>query len=189
MVKYSKKTKRFIILVPHRDALKPLDGYRQRLFAAGFYGAFSFPLSAPLAEVSCPFDREELKGLARNIRGLAGNTGGKITGNSSYQIVKEGQLSFYGPPLSLTIDEGIFPGSAKDKLQYCPNPPLLCVALAGENQNGKTLNSMETHAISFRAAYVANLAIRQLAGTGFPLEFSFEWKVGPPVWLPKVKNV
>jgi len=43
----------------------------------------------------------------------------------------------------------------------------------------------ETPALSFRAAAVANLAIRPLAGG--EAGFSFEWKIGPPEWLPGYK--
>jgi len=177
------KTMRFIILVPHRDALKPYDEYRQRLFAAGLYGAFSFPLSAPLSEVSRPFSHEELKELAQNIRARilrnpAGNADGKITGNGNCQTVKASQLSFFGPSLDLPVDGGLFPGSVEDKLLGIFNPTLLCTALAEKNPD-----NVETPAISFRAAYVANLAIRQLAIAAY----SFEWKMGEPVWLPKAK--
>ena len=184
------KTKRFIILVPHRDARKLLDEYRQKLFSAGIYSSFSFPASAVLAEVSHPFSGEELKTLARNIRSLTEKTGGKILTDilrkspggpvAATCCTASSQFSFYGPSLSLSVGEGVFPGSSKGKLLCILNPLVLCTALAGEN-----LNNMEAPAISFRAAYVANLAIRQIAGP----DFSFEWKKDKPVWLPKVKNV
>ena len=176
ITKIVNETKRFIILVPHRDAIKPLGEYRQRLFAAGHHSAFSFPLSAVLAEVSNPFDREELKVLARSIRRLTGKTGGKVLANANCTVAESRQLSFYGPPLNLSMDERVFPGSAKEKLLCIPKAPVLCVALAGEN-----LKNGEIVSISFRAAYIANLAIRPLAGT----DFSFQWKTGEPVWLPK----
>ena len=207
---------RFIILVPHRDALKPLEEYRQRLFAAGFYGAYSFPLSAILAEVSRPFNREELKTLAGNIRSRMllnpgknegknegkndGNKGGKNDGkndgkiicNSACMMANASQMSFFGPPLNLPVSEGVFPDSANDKLLCMFNPPVLCTALAAKSPAkdmvlDKNLlldkNLIIEETVSFRAAYTANLALRQLDGEGF----SLEWKSGEPVWLPNAR--
>ena len=170
---------RFVVLVPHRDALKPLEEYRQRLFAAGIYSAHSFPLSAPLAEVSHPFSREELKGLALSIRNFTEKTGGKILTNNCCTAAESRELSFFGPPLNLPINDGAFPETAKKKLLCVINPPVLCAALAEKN-----LHCEGTLAVSFRAAYVANLGIRQIAGAGF----SFEWRIGKPAWLPAYKK-
>ena len=181
--------KRFIILIPHRDALKPLDDYRSRLFAAGFCGAFSFPAAAPLAMVSMPFDREELKGLSGNIRKLSAAANGKIR---SAGTAFAG--TFFGPALYLSADEGefraLFPETAKDKLVRVFFPPVVCASIVesgllsdGTSRSGGNPILNEAPELSFRAAALANLAIRPLAGG--EADYSFEWKIGPAVWLPK----
>ena len=180
-----KKTReiyRFIILIPHRDSLKPLEEYRRRLFAAGIPGAHSFPMAAPLVSVSRPFSREELKALSRNIRKQTEGNDGKILGTGS-ALAEFGKFSFFGPRLSITIEESTFPETARSKILCTLTPPVLCAALVHSNEN---LVFEEAPALSFRAASLANLTIRPLA-VGEP-DYSFEWKTSPPVWLPKYLN-
>ena len=172
---------RFIILVPHRDTLKILEEYQARLFASGFYGAYSFPGAAPLANISRPFSREELRELGRNIRLSTGNWDGKILSNGIATVDGPGSFSFYGPRLSLSIEEDIFPGAARDKVLRTFVPTVLCAGL-GANEKP---NFDEPPALSFRAAALANLAIRPLPGG--EREFSYEWRISPLVWLPKYR--
>jgi hypothetical protein len=173
---------RFIVLVPHRDPLRLLEEYRARLFAAGFPGAYSFPMAAPLASVSRFFSVDELKGLARNIRGL---TSGKFTteGTGFYAEGEQG-LPFFGPRLNIYIEESLFPPTARAKILGVFSPPVLCAALLAPKERPP---SEEGPVISFRAASLANLAIRPLENGA--AGYSFEWKMGPLVWLPKYKNV
>jgi len=206
-----KEVYHFIIIVPHRDSLKSFEEYRARLFAAGFPGAFSFPTAAPLASVSRFFSRDELKELGRNIRELTKETDGKIicTGSALTKFttevteeytenteeerrrprtearghgVKEEEegLLFYGVPLNLLIEEELFPQTAKAKILKTFSPPVLCAAFMG---SGEMPPSEEGPAISFRAASLANLAIRPLESGA--AGYSFEWKMGPLIWLPK----
>ena len=161
---------RYIVLVPHRDAVKILDEYRQKLFAAGFEGALSFPSVSPLALVSRPFKREELKGLAGNIRRVCNENGGKFLADKNAL-----NPPFFGPRLNLSVNGTIFPESAKKKILEILSPALLCAALV----KSESPALCEEFNLSFRAAALANLAVRPLAG-----EYSLEWKLGPPVWLP-----
>jgi len=185
-----KEVSRFVVLIPHRDALKPLEAYRSRLFAAGFAGAHSFPLAAPLAAVSRPFSRQELKELGGNIRGvtatrediplrLCQKNCGKIhsTGTS---LVQCPPFSFLGILLDFSLEEAVFPPAAREKLLAVPSFPALCAALAGPEENSAF---EEAPPLSFRAASVANLAVRPLPGGD--RSYSFEWNIGPPAWLPK----
>ena len=186
----TKEISRFIILIPHRDALKGFDEFRAKLFAAGYSGAYSFPLASPLARVSRPFSREELKELGRNMRNLTKEQDGKILSCGTALAAEAGpcpcgKWSFFGPLLNLPAKEGFFPGTVKDKILHTLLPPLLCAAIvdSGENPAGKKLISEEIPVLSFRAASLANLAIRPLAAG--KSAYSFEWRIGPPVWLPK----
>ena len=179
----SKQTSRFVILVPHRDSLKPLEAYRQKLFAAGFCGAYSFPLAAPLASVSRPLSREELKELARNVRDdLCGRKTAKIQ-SAETAFARCGPLSFLGIFLDFSVEEALFPRSAREKIIAMPDSPVLCAALA---DSGEKRVLEEAPVLSFRAASLANLALRPLSN-GDP-RCSFEWKIDPPVWLPKYRG-
>ena len=203
--KRAKEISRFIILIPHRDALRPLDEFRRRLFYIGVNGAHSFPQAAALALVSRPFCREELKELARNIRNLTRGTEGKIHSDASAFVccpaglwrrgrkvpaiqqktaAESDAFLFFGPLLNLPSSEDVFPQPARGKILKSLLPPVLCAALVNnELHKKKTLNSEVSPAISFRAAALANLAIRPLDGA----DYSFEWKTGPFVWLPAFK--
>jgi hypothetical protein len=200
----TKEVYHLIIIVPHRDSLKPLEEYRAKLFAAGFHGAWSFPMAAPLASVSRPFSGEELKGLGRNIRELTNKTDGKIYCSGSAlskfttEDTEEGRrrprtgarghgeqegLTFFGVPLNLLIEEAIFPLTAKAKILKTFSPPVLCAALLAPEERPPSEGGPF---ISFRAASLANLAIRPLESGA--AGYSFEWKMGPLVWLPKYKD-
>ena len=238
-----KEVYHFIIIVPHRDSLKPFEEYRAKLFASGFPGAFSFPTAAPLASVSRAFSVDELKELGRNIRELTNKSNGKIfcSGNTITKFTtevteeyteknfttnhtnkettnsflrnaheqkkkttegteeerrrprtgarghgekkEEEDLLFYGVPLNLPIEETLFPQTARKKILGIFSPPVLCAALLAPDEKPP---SEEGPVISFRAASLANLAMRPLESGA--VAYSFEWKIGPPVWLPKYKG-
>ena len=177
----------FIILIPGSDTGKILDEYRAVLFARGFYGAYSFPPAAPLAELSQPFNRNELKELAINIRKLTMAHDGKIYGTETGASTGFGELSFFGLQLDIPTAEKIYPETAKGKIVRSLFPPVLCAAIvpSGENPMPK-----EGPSLSFRAAALANLAIYPLpgGGKGEAPAYSFEWKTGEPVWLPAHKK-
>jgi len=173
-----KKAARFVILIPHRDSLRPLEEYRRRLFSLGIHGAHAFPAAAPLASVSRPFSRQELKVLTRNIRDSL--SGENFSSGHENARLKALGFVFFGPYLNLSIDENLFPQSALTKLLHVFSSPLLCAALVGDEKPV----SEEAPAISFRAACLANLAMRPLSGG--EAGYSFEWNIGPPVWLPKL---
>ena len=85
----------------------------------------------------------------------------------------------------------------KDKLLCQLIPPVLCAALLSPEGNSKNaalaekLNSAKAPSCSFRAASLANLTIRPLKGAAQenPLaDYSFEWKISQPVWLPAYRD-
>lgn len=208
---------RFIVLIPHRDTGRLLEEYRTRLFSLGFNGAFSFPSAAPLAAVSEPFSVNELKELARNIRNLTKEHNGKILSSGTAasgpaffthgsgslpDTEKSGQISFFGPALNIPVTQELIPPTAKEKILRLFSSPVLCAALTEENlrvsgpgpagsrprctapEEARTLP--EAPALSFRAAALTNLAIRPMSGG--EAGYSYEWKMDPPVWLPKNPN-
>ena len=183
-----KKLFRYIILIPHRDILKPFGEFRERLFAEGFLGAHAFPAAAPLAEVSIPFSRAELREFAVNIRKLSMENNGKIESSGTGLIRSPGALSFFGVYLELPVKESHFPLSARGKVKNALVPPVLCAALVRPDTNPVEEDSTSEKApvLSFRAASLANLAVRPLAAG--ESDYSFEWIIGPPVWLPKSRE-
>lgn len=187
----TKRAFRYIILIPHRDAGKLLDAYRTRLFSAGFSGAYSFPAAAPLALVSRPFSREELRELAQKLRECTGETDGKILSAGTALVCSPGgPLSFFGPVLNISAGEWLFPQTAKEKILHTFSPAVLCAALAGSpalSSPGENPVHEEAPSLSFRAASLANLAIRPLDSG--EKTYSFEWRIGPPVWLPAFRKV
>ena len=176
---------RFVILIPHRDACNYLAKYREKLFSSGFFGAHSFPPAAPLARVSRPLSREELRELAGAIRSFTGENGGKIRSGADTGIREAGSLSFFGPILNLSAGEEIFPPAAREKILTSFLPPLLCAALLRPGDSAE-ITCEEAPLLSFRAASLANLAFRRL--TAGDTNYSFEWKMSPPVWLPAYKR-
>ena len=200
-LKRHKEVSRFIILVPHRDALKGAEDYKRRLFAAGFPGAYSFPLAASLASVSKPFSHDELKALAKTIRALTSKTDGKISGGGTVlrNIATEQTAEyltakyFLGVPLDIFMEENLFPESAKEKIISVVSPPLLCTAVLDckeyeEKKAGRASDAwQQAPEISFRSAFVANLAVRPLPSGD--ARYSFEWRMGTEVWLAKHRAI
>jgi hypothetical protein len=174
---------RFIILIPHRDGGRILEEYRRELFASGLSGAFSFPAAAPLALVSRPFSGEELKALAAGMRELSLRNGGDgkfRPAGAGTAASPAGGFRFFGPLLEPWDPALLSLGGSKALYRF---PALcLCAALLGPGDEPASAGLT----LSFRAAMIANLAIR-------PLDqgeegYSFAWKTGRPVWLPAYKK-
>ena len=190
----SGKTARFLVLLPHRDSRNLLENYRQKLFAFGFAGAYSFPPAAPLALLSRSLDRNELKQIAREIRKITLTRNGKITaGNSDTVHFPAGgpfeNAAFFGPVLDLQPPESI-PGIDNEKTLYVLPKAVLCAAVtdpanSSAFSNTACLNPPDLTPFSFRAAIITNLVIRPLENGAAP--FSFEWRLGPECWLPAYK--
>jgi len=182
---------RFIILIPGMDTHKLLNEYQNALFAKGFYGALSFPPVAPLAELSRPLNRDELKELAGNIRKLSAVHDGKISSAGIGLNDGFGEYSFFGLqldfPANIPVIEELLSETARGKIARGFFPPVLCAALV---HPGEKPLPKEGPALSFRAAALANLTIRPLPceTTGEAPTFSFEWKMGDPIWLPAYKK-
>ena len=184
---------RFVILIPGRDTEKLLDEYRASLFTKGFSGAYSFPPVAPLAELSQFFGKDELKELAGNIRKLSMAQDGKLSSAGNGLNAGFGALSFFGPLLNPSADpiviEAVVEGlseTARKKITRSFFPSVLCAALV---RSGEKPLPKEGPTLSFRAAALANLAIRPLPeGTAEAPVYSYEWEMGPLVWLPAYKK-
>jgi hypothetical protein len=182
-------------LVPHRDARLAARAYSGALFSAGVLGAWSFPWVIPLAFIKKSFTRDELKKLAGDLRALSISGGGdgmiRADGEATIPFIKGYDL--YG----LNMDPGFSPElftPVKDNVISVFPRPVLGAALvhppdAGTPElRGRPRTFPPVPAcpeISFRAAYAANIIYRPLS-TGEA--YSFEWIIGRPAWLPRVKK-
>jgi hypothetical protein len=179
----------FAVLIPHRDSRRLLENYRSSLFAAGCRGAYSFPALAPLAALTRPRKPPELKALASFLReaALKNEKSGKIAAAAAMTEVQSpadpGGFRFRG--LALDLQPPDWTRIAPDPV-YRPFPvPALCAALAGDGEPKTALPAPPF--IAFRAAAVANMAIKALpsGATGY----SFKWRIGKLFWLPGAMSI
>ena len=194
--KSGKSPLRFVTLIPQSDLLKGFYEYRSKLFAASFLGAYSFPAVALLARVSTPFTTEELKSLAIGLRRLSVYSGGKIQGGGlAPENICTADLNFLGIKLNIGTaildnkqeNESLFSETAKCKLLEVFSPPALCAAIVPPCKVHPCVHDIpHAPALSFRSAAVSNFTVRPLP-SGDP-DYSFEWNIGPLVWLPSWKN-
>jgi hypothetical protein len=183
----------FAILVPHPDSAASLRGQSRFLFAAGLNGAWSFPLAAPLALLKRPLGEGELRDLAAALREATLPRGGKIGLGKHLLVPCPGFHSFFGPALDLEP-----PPLPSPAVVHAFPALVLCVALAAlaeEPLVGRIRDLPPANPGFFRAAMAANLSIRPLEGA-FPASsvpaaannYSFEWRLGKPRWLPSLRK-
>jgi hypothetical protein len=182
----------FVVLIPHRDSVPFMRAYSRTLFAAGLAGAFSFPPAAPLALVSRPFTRGELKALALALRELSLRDGreGKIRTGAAAALPCPledacGEFAFWGLTLDLPLGALSFPAGGEKKIRRRFSGPILCAAIIGPGDKGRA-PSYEGPPVSFRAAAVANMRLRPLAQG--EAAYSYEWETGLPAWLAGYKK-
>jgi hypothetical protein len=175
---------RFLVLLPHRDSRNILEDYRRKLFAEGLLGAYSFPPAAPLALLSGPLSKEELKKIASEIRDLTLKNEGKITASGTGLVscpenTPIGGSAFYGPLLNFSIES--LSGLANEKTLFIFPKLILCAAIV--TKDGQ-IPPVEAPEFGFRAAMASNLAISPLKSGATP--YSLKWSLGPVCWLPKI---
>ncbi|MDR2793116.1 MAG: hypothetical protein LBB61_05555 [Treponema sp.] len=178
-----------LVFIPHRDCKKGVTLFKRSLFSSGFFGAFSFPIASPLAVLSRPLAKDELKRVAAQLRECtradgrnAGKTG-KITAGT-WDAVTLGGLCFGGQLLAFPVErlfqaETAFPAGVV--VERCAVPLLAEAVMRGDEPMGEGKKPHPAR-FSFTAGYAANLTLRPLRDDGY----SFEWRIGEPAWLPKI---
>jgi hypothetical protein len=190
---------RLLALIPHRDIRKQLRGWSEKLFAAGFAGAWSFPWVAPLAVLSRPFTADELREAALALREAANrepaSPGSRAAGAGRSG---DGAIGLSGPQTSpfpgkntelygLGLDLGFSPPGEKSASKILhPFSPLVLGAALVKPAPRPPSPPAPPPLFSFRAAALANMVFRPL-GAG-EKDYSFEWKIGRLQWLPPVKK-
>lgn len=182
MNELSRSTIRMVALFPHEDAARPLRLYRGRLLSAGYAGARSFPLCAPLALLARPLKRVELGKIAEEVRSAATLTDerGRIVALPSSASGEDDPAlpPHLGLPLSIPAPLSL---PADALLSICAHPKLVLTVIDAYSVALPALPDLDGPTV-FRAAYIANLVL-QPAGNGDP-RFSFTWEIGQPQWLP-----
>ncbi|MDR1867534.1 MAG: hypothetical protein LBQ77_04625 [Treponema sp.] len=155
---------RFIVLIPHRDSCTQWHAYKQSLFAQGLYGAFSFPIAAPLAIVSRPYTPQALKTLAAQLHKEKHLTTAPPLTCRAF----DRQYYWCGPALSgLTLPDSLPEG-------IIIQPLFLCVALS----DSPVPDMPHVPPLSFRVAALANCLVVPLKN-----RFSYRWFIGKRQWL------
>ncbi|MDR0322979.1 MAG: hypothetical protein LBI12_00860 [Treponema sp.] len=176
----------FLVLVPHRDTRLVMRNYSCDLFKAGFAGAYSFPWVAPLAALSHPFNKDELKLFAGFLRKATGKD--KISAEKIAVTAfpdKTNKYYIFGPCLNIKITAGMFADNGinenTSKKIYCLSSPPVIGALLSENRKEK-LPPLEV--FSFRAAAIANMYWTSCKNETAHCASFNKWKIGGLVWLP-----
>jgi len=193
--KIPKPAAKFLVLIPHRDSLVCMEDFRQKLFTAGFRGAYSFPAAAPLATLSRSLTRDELREIGRRIRTAV--NGGMICSGAMDELNLKIQgvdffddVSFFGPALDLPPLRQIVGIGNEQVIEVLPSAVLCAGILRAGDLGGGGLGEVdlkkiaEFPTINFRAAMITNLTVRPLAG-GSAASYSYEWRLGPECWLPR----
>jgi hypothetical protein len=184
-----KRTQIFLVLVPHRDIRLVLRNYSNALFKEGFAGAYHFPWVAPLAALSRPLNRKELKHCAGVLRNAA--EGGKFNAGEVSRIAfpKEGGTELFGPLLNLALPHD----TGGEKAAYLFPLTVIGACLLDADRAANAPASLPSPPIipaaprlSFSAAAAANLYWRPIKAGGAVT--GCKWKIGPLCWLPPVRK-
>jgi hypothetical protein len=169
---------RLIALVPHQNARAVFDGWRRRLFGAGWTAAFSFPAAAPVALVRAPVRGSVLKMMADALRRqtCADGRDGTISALSIARVPLGGSI-VCGPRLSVP------PPPIPADVDLIESFPALVLG-AGLLPQGHSDDGIPEAALpdlrgtlKFRAAALANMTLEVLPGR------SAAWTIGQPHWL------
>jgi hypothetical protein len=179
----------FAALIPHGNAVSVFEKFRQRLFALGLDGAFSFPAAVPLALLSRPLTAVELKTAAAELRKLLGDRKMVLSAlpenspSAGAGPFRPDGISFFGPSLDMP-----FPALPESAVISRWEKPALAPAVLGPGgaeqvrvlaEQGRLPAPPE---LSFRAAALSNLSVYP-AGNG-EAGYSYAWELGRLYWLP-----
>ncbi|MDR2445977.1 MAG: hypothetical protein LBD58_01595 [Treponema sp.] len=189
----------FLALMPHRDCGKGVTTVKHSLLSLDFYGAFSFPVASPLAVLSHALTKDELKRIAVQLRENTFAEGRKgIITAGDWGTAALGGIFFGGQRLDVPVErlfqaDAVFPRGVV--VEPCAVPLLVEAVMRGDTPGGdapwenteekKKRPAVQPASFSFTAGYVANLALRPLRDDGY----SFEWRIGEPVWMPKIRRL
>ncbi|MDR2491625.1 MAG: hypothetical protein LBD20_09520 [Spirochaetaceae bacterium] len=170
-------------MMPQRDVYKKIKIIKENLFLQGNTGVWSFPPVIPLAKFSTPPKESVLKQIAVQIRSKY--AGGSFSFGDFAVTPLDAEISLWGWRLKGALPE------VKWRLldagaTYLFENFMLVLGLAPKAETSQ--NNVFNHdhlekSFCFYTAALANMVFAPLP-IGEP-EYSFFWKIGKPVWLPK----
>jgi len=178
----NRTAQKFLVLVPHKDARSLLRKSREEQLKKGITDVYSFPLAAPIAEISEEFTAEELKNTARSLREITGGEKIYAAEETSVDFLSgKESLTLWGLRLNLNLPDKIF-GERLKKIKKIYTPLIIGSLLIPENIKQQFCAFTSQEELSFRAAAVANMYWKP-----FQIEddIGFKWKIGKLTWLPK----
>jgi hypothetical protein len=173
---------RSIVLIPHRDALIPINVYRQTLFAQGFTGSYSFPEVIPLMMTKKPYTLAELKEAAMFLKTmiLDKQKDGKCFSQQTDIIKISPHVVLGGLSFNLSLDT--FPLKHDDTALRRFLLGLTVLKSGTEELFLRFAKDVPPPSVSFRACSTANM-IYTVSEDG-----AYSWEIGHPVWLPSDKK-
>lgn len=168
---------RFIALVPHANARAEFNTYRREAARTAGNRVYTFPAAAPVALLTAPASRTELKRLAALFRLQSHKNGGDgriVTGQISSIKLPDGK-TLAGPCLSLE------PPPIPESMALAESFPKLILGV-GIFSDMPKLPPLQ-RPVKFAAAALANMVLRPLQ-----YEQSYEWTIGEPQWLPSIRR-
>ena len=176
-MKTEKNDRLFLVLVPHRDIRVVLRKYANDLLKTT--GFCHFPHVAPLAALSRPFTKDELKQCAHAIREITMER--KIIAGEMTAVpfpANDEKTFLFGPRLDPVIEQNLLINtkSTEKKLTDFFLTQVIGCCLTNENMIAAPPQ------LSFRAAAVANMYWKPVNIKG---ALGCEWKIGELIWLPK----
>jgi hypothetical protein len=184
-------TQRWLVLIPHRDALRELTLYRKKLWQAGIKGAYSLPSVAFIAEIEKPLPYNYLRGLAQVLRNKTLKKKGYIFSTTQKIVPFSASCTLFGLELDLVCTD------LMSSLRSLSAPILPITLLPGTGSFSESLseplveqkNLLEVIVpdLRFRAAALANMVL-QPVDCGLR-EYSYRWSIGKLFWLPNPKKL
>jgi len=170
---------RFIVLVPHRDTVVILKKENLIFFTKGLEGILNLPHYAVLKKVKEPLVQAELKKEAQKIKThIKKNNGKKIKLFPPALFNLSDILPDDVLPLKSLLSDYILIGRKIDLYNYAKTLiPLALIKNKQKEKCKKILDEEDFTEITFSAAYIANMAVKQNKNKIY-------WKTGIPAWLP-----
>jgi hypothetical protein len=135
----------------------------------------------PIAALNRPLSGVELKSRSLMLRQTIDLSGGKCTTGPSTIAVLSDNVSTFGPAVNIGLSDSFFDIDDNAVIRRF-SPLVIGCALCQSDANP----DVNCPGLSFRAAALANICFRPLLShNGAYNDFSFEWEIGKPHWLPK----
>uniref|UniRef100_A0A7C3IFV7 Uncharacterized protein n=1 Tax=Gracilinema caldarium TaxID=215591 RepID=A0A7C3IFV7_9SPIR len=171
---------RWVVLIPHRDRLKPIHTLQRQLWHSGIWGARLLPPVVFIASTERPARVDTLKTLGQHIRQKSQEKGegGYIDGLSLGLYKLPGNFCALGLSLSLKLGDAVLPA-----LPLLIPSPILILALQADETAVELARKLyeDLPPFRFRQGAVANLSFTLHEDVHSSI--SLRWELGKPCWM------